>query len=158
VQPPHPPRARRPERDDTPSPPAMEVGCERRLPADAVIENQVARRRDHASDRGEADRRQPVKKSSPDAGDRRRDREPDLVDDACGQQCLRDRELAWTPISPPGRFFRSRTKSTSPPSIALALAHSGSSGTDVATYFGTVLMNVANGSISLPGQNPTHSS
>jgi hypothetical protein len=31
-------------------------------------------------------------------------------------------------------------------------------GVDVATYFATLLMNVANGSISLPGQNPTHSS
>ena len=66
--------------------------------------------------------------------------------------------LPWTPMSPPGRFFRSRTKSTSPPSIALAFAHSWSSGVDVATYFGTVLMNDANGSISLPGQNGAHSS
>ena len=66
--------------------------------------------------------------------------------------------LAWTPMSPPGCCLRSRTNSTSPPSIAVALAHSRSSGVDVATYFVTPLMNVANGSISLPGQNCAHSS
>ena len=70
----------------------MEAGCERRLPDDVVVENQVARRRDHASDRVEADRRQSVKKFSPGAGDRRRDHEPEFVDDACGQQRLRNRD------------------------------------------------------------------
>lgn len=61
-------------------------------------------------------------------------------------------------MSPPGWLFSSRTASTSGPSMALAPAHSGVSGVEVATCFGTVLMNVANGSISLSGQNPTHSS
>jgi hypothetical protein len=37
------------------------------------------------------------------------------------------------------------------------LAHSWSSGVDVATYFSTPLMNVANGSIWLLGQNCAHS-
>jgi hypothetical protein len=38
------------------------------------------------------------------------------------------------------------------------LAHFRSSGVEVATYFATPLMNVANGSMSLPGQNSAHSS
>ena len=38
------------------------------------------------------------------------------------------------------------------------LVHSRSSGVDVATYLGTALMKEAKGSISLPGQNSTHSS
>ena len=37
-------------------------------------------------------------------------------------------------------------------------AQSPSSGVDVATYLGTALMKSANGWISLPGQNPAHSS
>ena len=41
--------------------------------------------------------------------------------------------------------------------VAVALAQSAS-GVDVATYFVTPLMNVENGSISLPGQNADHSS
>jgi hypothetical protein len=70
----------------------MEVDCQRRLLDDAVVENQEARRRDHASDRREADRRQPVEKFPPGAGDRRRDHEPEFVDDAGAQQCLCDRD------------------------------------------------------------------
>ncbi len=50
-----------------------------------------------------------------------------------------------------------RTNSTSPPSIIVALAQSWSRGVDVATYFVTPLMNVANGSMSLLGQNCAHS-
>ena len=50
-----------------------------------------------------------------------------------------------------------RTRRRSP-STTVALAHSRSSGVEVATYFATPLMNVANGSISLPGQNSAHSS
>jgi hypothetical protein len=38
------------------------------------------------------------------------------------------------------------------------LAHFGSSGAEVATYFATPLMNVADGSMSLSGQNPAHAS
>lgn len=53
--------------------------------------------------------------------------------------------------------MRSRTKSTNPPSITVVLSHSWSSGVDVATYFSTPLMNVANGSVSLPGQYRAHS-
>ena len=44
-----------------------------------------------------------------------------------------------------------------PPSIAVVLAQSRSSGVDVATYFVTPLMNVANGWIWLLGQNCAHS-
>jgi hypothetical protein len=66
--------------------------------------------------------------------------------------------LPWTPMSPPGWCLRSRTNSTSPPSTTVELAHSWFSGVDVATYFSTPLMNVANGSIWLLGQNCAHSS
>ena len=41
---------------------------------------------------GEADRRQPVEKFPAAAGDRRRDHQPEFVDEACGQQRLRDRD------------------------------------------------------------------
>ena len=114
---------------------------------DAVVENQEARRRDHAPDRGEADRRQPVEKFSPDAGDRRRDTSLSSSTTPAASRVCATEMLAWTPMSPPGRFFRSRTKSTRSPSIALAFAHSMSSGVEVATNFGTALMKVANGSM-----------
>jgi hypothetical protein len=65
--------------------------------------------------------------------------------------------LPWTPMSPPGWCLRSRTNSTSRPSTTVELAHSWSSGVDVATYFSTPLMNVENGSIWLLGQNCAHS-
>ncbi len=45
-----------------------------------------------------------------------------------------------------------------PPSITVVLAHSRSRGADVVTNVWTPLMNVANGSMSLPGQNSAHSS
>jgi hypothetical protein len=61
-------------------------------------------------------------------------------------------------MSAPGWFLRSLTNSARSPSIAVALAHFRSSGSEVATYFATPLMNVANGSMSLPGQNSAHSS
>ncbi len=66
--------------------------------------------------------------------------------------------LACTPISAPGSSLSSATKAARSPSIRLALAQSELSGAEVATYFWTTLMNVANGSISLVGQNPAHSS
>ena len=44
------------------------------------------------------------------------------------------------------------------PSTTYEFAHSASSGVEVATLFGTALMNVANGSMSLVGQNADHSS
>jgi hypothetical protein len=56
-------------------------------------------------------------------------------------------------MSPPGWCLRSRTNPTSRPSTTVGLAHFWSSGVDVATYFSTPLMNVANGSIWLLGQN-----
>ena len=66
--------------------------------------------------------------------------------------------LPFTPMSPPGPSFRRRANSTRSPSITYAFVHCGSSGAEVATCVATPLINVANGSISLPGQNPTHSS
>jgi hypothetical protein len=66
--------------------------------------------------------------------------------------------LACTPMSAPGWFLRSRTNATSSPSTTLVLAHFGSRGAEVATYFATPLMNVADGSMSLSGQNPAHAS
>ncbi len=66
--------------------------------------------------------------------------------------------LAWTPMSAPGWSRRFRTNSTSSPSTAVELAQFRSSGLDVTTYFATPLMNVANGSMSLLGQNSAHSS
>jgi hypothetical protein len=100
---------------------------------------------------------QAVEESSSAAGDRRRYREREFVDDVGGEQRLGDRDAPWTPMSPPGWCLRSRTNSTSPPSTTVELAHSWSSGVDVATYFSTPLMNVANGSIWLLGQNCAHS-
>ena len=49
--------------------------------------------------------------------------------------------LACTPMSPPGRSFRSRTNSTRPPSTTVVFAHCESSGAEVATYFTTPLMS-----------------
>ena len=60
-------------------------------------------------------------------------------------------------MSPPCRTFRPRTNSTRPPSTTVELADSRWRGADVATYFATPLMNVANGWISESGQNSAHS-
>lgn len=91
------------------------------------------------------------------AGDPRRYHEPEFVDDVGGEQRRATEILAWTPTSPPRCRLRSRTNSTRPPSSAVALAQSRSRGVDVATYFVTPLMNVANGWIWLLGQNCAHS-
>ena len=64
--------------------------------------------------------------------------------------------LPCTPMSPPGRAFRSRTNSTSPPSITSLPGHSAVSGVEVATYFGTPLMKSAKGWMSLVGQKVAH--
>ena len=56
--------------------------------------------------------------------------------------------LPCTPMSPPGRALRSRTRSSIGPEAASALCHGCVSGVDVTTYFSTPLMKPANGSSS----------
>ena len=66
--------------------------------------------------------------------------------------------LACTPMSPPSPSFSPRANAIGSPSTAEAFAQPPSSGDEVTMCFSTPLMNVANGSIVLVGQNRDHSS
>ena len=123
----------------------------------AIVDEQRAGRRDLASDQFELDRWQAVEESSSAADDLRRDHEPEFVDDVGGEQRLRDRDACVDADIASALLLEIPNESTSPPSTTVALAQSRSRGVDVATYFVTPLMNVANGSIWLLGQNCAHS-
>src|SRR5580700_6863504 len=62
------------------------------LTNNAIVDEQIASRRDLASDRFELNRWQAVEEPSSAAGDPRRYHEPQFVDDADGEQRLRDRD------------------------------------------------------------------
>src|SRR6202044_2376299 len=64
----------------------------RDLTNNAIVDEQIASRRDLASDRFELYRWQAVEEPSSAAGDPRRYHEPELVDNAGGEQRLRDRD------------------------------------------------------------------
>ena len=65
-----------------------------RLANHAVVHEKVAAGCGSAADRLEPDGRQSVEQSLPASDDRRRDDEPELVDDVCSKQCLSDRNAA----------------------------------------------------------------
>jgi hypothetical protein len=60
----------------------------------AVVDEKVANRRGSSADRLEPDGRQPFEQPLPACGDRRRDDEPELIDDASSKQRPSDRDAA----------------------------------------------------------------
>src|SRR5439155_15180137 len=105
------------------------------LTHNAIVDEQIASRRDLASDRFELNRWQAVEESSSVAGDPRRYHEPKFVGNAGGEQRLRDRDTCVDADIASALLLEIPNEFDQPPSSTVALVQSRSRGVDVATYF-----------------------
>ena len=117
----------------------------------------MASRRDIAPDRFELNRRQAVEEPPSAAGDPRRYHEPEFVGNASGEQRLRDRDACVDADIAPGLLLEIPGEFGQPAVEHRRAGPVPVEGVEVAMYFVTPLMNVANGWIWLSGQNCAHS-